>query len=159
MVAQVRVNIREMMGRKNNCKLNFLSMQFVRNNKELHFSFKACVCYFFLNLFFTKWQSFKNYERYFLFHLKSSFHSQDIQIFLFPPSPIFLPVSHCLRAWSKINLKDSDVINCLNKNFITHFISYLEKEKKYDIETLAIDTVLNKEHFYGEIVQKMCTKS
>ena len=159
MVAQVRVNIREMMGRKNNCKLNFLSMQFVRNNKELHFSFKACVRYFFLNLFFIKWQSFKNYERYFLFHLKSSFHSQDIQIFLFPPSPIFLPVSHCLRAWSKINLKDSDVINCLNKNFITHFISYLEKEKKYDIETLAIDTVLNKEHFYGEIVQKMCTKS
>ena len=159
MVAQVRVNIREMMGRKNNCKLNFLSMQFVRNNKELHFSFKACVRYFFLNLFFTKWQSFKNYERYFLFHLKSSFHSQDIQIFLFPPSPIFLPVSHCLRAWSKINLKDSDVINCLNKNFITHFISYLEKEKKYDIETLAIDTVLNKEHFYGEIMQKMCTKS
>ena len=29
----------------------------------------------------------------------------------------------------------------------------------YDIETLAIDTVLNKEHFYGKIIQKVYTKS
>ena len=104
-------------------------------------NFKACVRYFFKKIFFTKWQSFKNYERYFLFHLKSSFHSRDIQILLFPPSPIFLPVSHCLRAWSKINLKDSDIINCLSKNFITHFVWYLEKEKRYDIKTLAIGTL------------------
>ena len=107
-------------------------------------NFKACARYFFKKkLLFTKWQSFKNYERYFLFHLKSSFRSQDIQILLFPPSPIFLPVSHCLRAWSKINLKDSDVINCLNKNFITQFVWYLEKEKRYDIKTLAIDTLVS----------------
>ena len=84
----------------------------------------------------------------FLFHLKSSFRSGDIQIFVF-----FLPVSHFLKAWSKINLKVYDVFNCLKKNFVW----YLEKKKKYDIETLAIDTVLNKEHFYGKIIQKMCT--
>ena len=53
---------------------------------------------------------------------------------------------------------DSDVINCLNKNFITHFVWYLKKEKQYDIETLVIDTVSNKEHFYGKIMQKMCIK-
>ena len=52
-----------------------------------------------------------------------------------------------------------DVINCLNKNLMTHFIWYLEKEKKYDIETLFIDRVLKKEHFYGKIMQKMCIKS
>ena len=30
----------ETMGRKNNCKLNFFSMAFVRNIKEINFSFK-----------------------------------------------------------------------------------------------------------------------
>ena len=33
------------------------------------------------------------------------------------------------------------------------------EEEKYDIETLSIDRVLIKEHFWGEIMQKMCTKS
>ena len=41
----------------------------------------------------------------FFFHLKNSFCSQDIQIFVFPSSPLFLPVSHSFRAWPKINLK------------------------------------------------------
>ena len=95
----------------------------------------------------------------FLFHLKSSFRSRDIQIFAFSPSPLFLPVSHCLRAWSKINFKVHDAINCLNKNLKTHFVWYLEKERRYGIETLTIDTVLNKEHFCGKIMQKICTKS
>ena len=89
-------------------------------------------------LFFTKWQPFKNYEGCFSFHLKSSFHYWDIQIFVFSPSPLFLPVDHCLRAWSKINLEVYDAINCLNRNLITHFAWYLEKERRYDIETLAI---------------------
>ena len=101
----------------------------------------------------------QNYEKCFLFHLKSSFRSQDIQIFVFPSSPLFLPVSHCFRGWSKINLKVYDIINCLNKNLIIHFVWYLEKEKRYNIETLSIDRVLNEEHFYGKIMQKMCTKS
>ena len=37
MVAQARVNVRETMRRKNNCKLDFFSMYFVRNNEETHF--------------------------------------------------------------------------------------------------------------------------
>ena len=41
---------------------------------------------------------------------------------------------------------------------ITHFVWYLEKEKRYDIETLSIDRVLNKKHFKGKIMKKMCTK-
>ena len=78
-------------------------------------------------------------EKLFLFHLKSSFGSWDIQIFVFWPSPLFFPVSHCFRGRSKKNLKVYVVINCLNNNWITHFIWYLEKEITCDIETLPID--------------------
>ena len=77
-------------------------------------------------------------------------------IFVFPS---FFPVSHCFKGWFKKNVKVYDVINCLNKNLITHFIWFLEKELRCDIETLSIDRVLNAEHFYGKIMQKMCTKS
>ena len=83
--------------------------------------------------------SLKRYEKWFLFYLKRSFHSRDIQFFVFLSSPLFLPVSHCCRDWWKINLKVCDIINCLNKNLIAHFVWYLKKEKKYDFETLAID--------------------
>ena len=77
-------------------------------------------------------------------------------IFVFPS---FFPVSHCFRGWFEKNLKVYDVINCLNEKLITHFAWYLEKEIRCDIETLSIERVLNKEHFYGKIMQKMCTKS
>ena len=62
--------------------------------------------------------------------------------------PSVFPVSHCFRGWSKISLKVCEVINCINKNLITNFACYLEKEKSYDIETLPIRTVLNEEHFF-----------
>ena len=39
-VAQERINVRETMGRKNNCKVNFFSMYFVRTKEEVHLSFK-----------------------------------------------------------------------------------------------------------------------
>ena len=42
--------------------------------------FKACVFY---QIFIFHQMPFKNYEKCFLFHIKSSFHSQDIQIFVF----------------------------------------------------------------------------
>ena len=61
----------------------------------------------------------------FLFHLKNSFRSRDIQIFVF-----FLPVSHFLKAWSKINLKVYDAFKWLKNNLRTHFVWYLEKKKK-----------------------------
>ena len=40
MVAQERINVRETVERKKNCKLNFFSMYFVQNNEEMHLSFK-----------------------------------------------------------------------------------------------------------------------
>ena len=120
--------------------------------------FKACVCYFH-QIFISPNDSPSKTKKCFLFNLKSSFRSRDIQIFVFLSFPLFLPVGHCFRGWSKINLKVYDVINCLNKNSITHFVWYLEKEKRYDIETLSIDGVSDKEHFYRKIMQKMCSKS
>ena len=101
----------------------------------------------------------KLWKMFFLFHLKSFFRSRDIQVFVFPSSPLFLHVSHCVRAWSKINLKVYEVINCLTKNLITHFVWYLEKEKRHSTETFSIDRILNKEHFYGKIMPKISAKS
>ena len=40
MVAMEKINVHETVGRKKNCKLNFFSMHFVRNNKEIQLSFK-----------------------------------------------------------------------------------------------------------------------
>ena len=101
----------------------------------------------------------KTIKKCFLFCLKSSFRSRDIQIFAFPSSPFFLSVASCFRGWSKTNFKVHAVITYLNNNLITHFDWYLRKKKRYDIETLSINIVLNKKYFYGKIVQKICTKS
>ena len=117
---------------------------------------KACVRCFLSNLYFSPNDSpSKTMKNVFLFHLKSSFHSGDIQIFVFLSSHLFLPVSHIFSGWFKKNLKVYDVIKCLNKNLITHFVLYLETEVRWDIETLSIDRVLNTEHFYRKIKQKM----
>ena len=78
--------------------------------------------------------SLKKYEKWLLFYLKSSFRSRDIQFFVFLSSPLFLPVSHCFRGWWKINLKVCDIINCLNKNLITHLVWYLKKEKSMTLK-------------------------
>ena len=109
-------------------------------------------------LFFHQMIAFSNYEKCFLFHLKSSFHSKDIQIFVFLSFSLFLPVGHCFGGWLKINFEVNDVINCLNKNSITHFVWYLEKEKSYDIETLSIGGVSDKEHFI-ENSRRKCAAS
>ena len=63
-------------------KLTYL----LRNSKDAFGLLKACVCYFLSNFyFFINWLTFKNYEKCFLFYLKSSFRSRDIQIFVIFP--------------------------------------------------------------------------
>ena len=84
---------------------------------------------------------------------------KDIPFFVLFFFPLFLPVSHFFRGWLKINRKVHDVINCLNKSLITHSVWYLEKEQRYDIETLSIDGVSYKEQFYRKIMQKIGSKS
>ena len=63
----------------------------------------------------------------------------------------YLPGSHFLKSWSKINLKFYDVFNCLKKNF--------RRTQRYDIEPLAIDTVLDKEHFIEKSYRKWAPKA
>ena len=117
-------------------KKNFLALKelYFRHTKETSkniadTNFKACICYFsFFFFFFTKWQCLNNYEKCFLFHLKSSFHCQDIQILVFPSSSLFFPVKHWLRGWWKKNLKVYGVSNCLNKNLILFNILRRKKE-------------------------------
>ena len=125
---------------------------------------KACAHYFLSKFYFSPNDSplktTKNVissKKLFSFSRHSSF-----SIFVFPSfCPCQPLLQRLIQDWYKVdtNLIVYDVINCLNKNIITHFVWYLEKEKRYDIETLSIDRVLNKEHFYGKIMQKMCTKS
>ena len=94
-----------------------------------------------------------------IFHLKSSFRSRSIDFFVFPSFPLFFPVAHCFRDWSKKNLKAYDIINCPNKNLITHFVWYIEKQKWYDVETLPIDRVLNKEIYMEKSSRKFAPKA
>ena len=53
-------------------------------------NFKTCVRYISLNFYFSpNDSSSKIMKNVFLFHLKSSFRSRDIQIFVFLSSPLF----------------------------------------------------------------------
>ena len=105
--------------------------------------FKACVRYFHQIFIFSANDSLSKTMKNAFYFIQKTLRSWDIQFFVF----LFL------------NLKVNDVINCLNKNSITHFVWYPEKEKRYDIETLSIDGVSDNEHFYRKIMQKMCSKS
>ena len=47
-------------------------------------------------------------------------------------------------------------MNCLNKNLITHFVWYLEKEKRYDIESFSVNRVLKIRKLFMEKSCKNC---
>ena len=96
-------------------------------------------------IFFISFKKLFSFSRY-----------SNFRIFFFPS---FFPRQSLHRCWFKRNLKVYDVINCLNKNSITHFVWYLGKEIKCDIETLSIDRVINTEHFLGKIMQKNYLKT
>ena len=50
---------------------------------------EACVRYFLTVFFSPHYSPSKTMKNIFLFHLKSSFRSRNIQIFVFPSSPLF----------------------------------------------------------------------
>ena len=122
-------------------------------------TFKACVRYFLSNFYFSPNDSPSKTMKNVFSWSKKLFSFSRYSIFAFPSSPLFFPVSYCFRVWFKKNLKVYDVIICLNKNLMTHFFRDLETEIRCYNETYSIDRVLNAEHFYGKIMQKMWTKS
>ena len=90
--------------------------------KKATFCLKLVPTIFIKFLFFHQMTALQKLWKMFLFHQKSAFHSWGNQNFLFPSFPPFLPVGHCFRGGSKINLKVYDAIMSLNKNSITHFV-------------------------------------
>ena len=121
-------------------------------------SLKLVSAIFYQNLIFHQMIALpKLWKMFFILSKKlfSFLRYSNFCIFVFP---FFFRVSHFFRGWFKKSLKVYDVIDYLNKNWITH-VWYLEKEMRCHIETLSIDRVLNTEHSYGKIMQKMCTKS
>ena len=118
---------------------------------------KACFRYVLSYFYFSLNDSpSKKYEKWFLFHLKSSFRSRDIQTFVFPSSQLFSTVNNCFRVWSKITFKIYDVMNCLNKNLITYCVWYHEKGKKVWHWNLV--HWYNKEHFMGKSCRECAPK-
>ena len=71
---------------------------------------------------FGNWKPFKNDEKCFLFHLKSSFRSQDILIFV-------LSFWSCRKAaWEdKPNFEIYDVTTWSANNYNTHIAQYFTK--------------------------------
>ena len=68
--------------------------------------------------------------------------------FLYSPLPLFSLVISYSRRWLKINLKVSDVINCLNKNWKTHCLVSSEGKKVWYWN--LVNWVLSEEHFLWE---------
>ena len=91
---------------------------------QVLFDFKACVHYVLTNFYFSlKDSPSKAMKNVFYFIEKALF---ALKIFTFP---FFFSLSATALAWSKINLQVYDVISCLNKYLIAHFVWYLEEEK------------------------------
>ena len=93
-------------------------------------SVKACVRYLLTNFYFLPNDGpSKTMKDVFYFIKKIPFVLEKFK-FLYFHLPLFFFLSDIALDWSKINLKVYNVINCLNKNLITHFVCYFEKEKR-----------------------------
>ena len=65
---------------KSRLEREYANLRFqIENKSKKNKNLKACVLYF---LHLTKRKHFKNYEKLFLFHLKDSLHSRDINFFV-----------------------------------------------------------------------------
>ena len=86
------------------------------------------------------------------YFILNAFFVLEIFKFLYIHLPLFFPVGHSFKSWRhKLSKQELNNTFCL--------ISSEGKKNSYDIETLSICRVLNKEHFYGKIMQKLCSKS
>ena len=114
---------------------------------------KACVRYFSPND-----SPSKTMENVFYFIRKALFVLEIFSFVYFRLPLFFSPSVIALEVDPRKTLKFMSS-TALSKNLITCFVWYLEKEIRCDVETLSIDRELNKKHFYGKIMLKMCFKS
>ena len=95
-----------------------------------------------------------------LFYFKKTlFVLEIIKFFYFRLSLFFSLSTIALEDDRILEFRVYDASNYLNKNSITRFVCYLEKEKRYDTETLSIDGISNKEHFYEKSCRKYALKA
>ena len=116
----------------------------------------GCVQYF---SFIQQMTALKQFWKILFILSKKLFSFSRYSNFWISDFPSSLPLGHCFRGWSKINLKSYDVISFLNENLITCFIWYLEKQKRYEIATLSTSIVLVKEHLYANTCRKYAPKA
>ena len=90
--------------------------------------FKACVRYFHQIFIFSPNDSSSKTMKNTFYFIKKGLFILEIFNFVFLSFSFFLPVGHCFRGWSEINLKVHDAINCLDKNSKTHVISWEGKK-------------------------------
>ena len=80
----------------------------------------------------------------------------DICISVFP---LFLSVGHCFRSCSKTNLKVYGVINCLNKNLITHFVCILRRKKGMTLKLCPLIEYYIRNIFINKSCRKCAPKA
>ena len=123
-----------------NCNIRFIGVNFPKglwhSVSTTGSGWSLCRLFIFQIFIFNQMIALQKLWKMFFISSKMLFLFLRYSNFCISVFPLFLPVSHCFRGWSDINLKVYDVIN--NKNLITHFVWYLGKENSYDIETLSI---------------------
>ena len=129
------------------------------------FMIKGCVRYFLWNAYFSPSDSPLKTTKNVFYFISKALVALEIFKFVYFRLPLFFALSFiALQADPRKILKFMMSSDGLNKNLITHFIWYLAKEIRCDIESLSIDRVSNKKHFYIKKMispkyRKMCTKS
>ena len=115
-------------------------------------NFKSYVYYFFI---FDEQKLLKNCEKYLLFHQRSSFCYQNIQVLKLSSSGLPWSFYHVRRRWLKINFEIPGIQFCLNLNLETYFWISRKVIKSFCIKTWTTNIILHLKFF---LIEKLCRK-
>ena len=87
----------------------------------------------------------------FLLHIKSSFHSQDISVFVL----IFLACRKNSLNRKRVNFEIYDVTTWLTKNYNIHIAQYFTNQRQRDNEIWSVNRTFQDKYFSLKIMQKM----
>ena len=158
-ICAMKHNLWSIIGKYQIIDLLFTSKFRIGIGTSLRVFFKACVRYFHQIFIFSPNDILqKLWKNAFYFIQNALFVLEIFKFFCFWPSLFFYLLAIALEDdWRQIlKFMTSSVVWIRT---LTHFVWYLEKEKRYEIETLSIDGVSDKEHFYRKVMQKMYSKS